>query len=58
MVAVLVAFFGHLLPMSWRPPYWPAWSLIVVLMVATQFVRREVYRRYGKRASRGQQTFE
>ncbi|WP_332639737.1 hypothetical protein [Brevundimonas sp.] len=53
--SLLVAVLWRWIPSSWAPPVWPAWSLVVVLMVAAQFVKREVYRQYGKRASRGQQ---
>ncbi|HEY0598519.1 hypothetical protein [Brevundimonas sp.] len=52
--AFLIAVIRRWLPSSWAPPFWPAWSLCIFLLIATQFAKREVYRQYGKRAAGGQ----
>lgn len=50
VLAILIAIGRE---WGWLPPvprFWPVWSLVAILLPVTEFIRREVWRRYAKRA--------
>jgi len=58
ILSILIAVAREWLNLPVGPRVWPTWSVFVVLMPVVEFARREVFRRYGRRAQRGQRDWQ